>query len=177
MNKSVKRSICLTLGVLTAFSVVGCKKKSKDPTEETQQIYDTETRPLVMATEALDGNFNPFFATSATDTEVISMTQIGMLGVDKDGKPTCGENEATVALDYKETMLNASGAVTKNANEAAFTEYEFIIKNDIKFSDGVALTIKDVLFNLYVYLDPVYMGFRNDLFDGYRWFEVLSCAR
>lgn len=158
MNKSVKRSICLTLGVLTAFSVVGCKKKSKDPTEETQQIYDTETRPLVMATEALDGNFNPFFATSATDTEVISMTQIGMLGVDKDGKPTCGENEATVALDYKETMLNASGAVTKNANEAAFTEYEFIIKNDIKFSDGVALTIKDVLFNLYVYLDPVYMG-------------------
>ena len=28
-------------------------------------------------------------------------------------------------------MLNASGAATKNANEAAFTEYEFIIKNDI----------------------------------------------
>ncbi len=155
---SVKRRICLALCVLTAFSVVGCKKKSKDPTEEKEQIYDTESRPLVMATEARDGNFNPFFATSATDTEVIAMTQIGMLGVDKDGKPTCGENEATVALDYKETMLNASGAATKNANEAAFTEYEFIIKNGIKFSDGVALTIKDVLFNLYVYLDPVYMG-------------------
>ncbi|MBQ8684917.1 MAG: hypothetical protein IJ514_01950, partial [Clostridia bacterium] len=28
----------------------------------------------------------------------------------------------------------------------------------IKFSDGVDLTIKDVLFNLYVYLDPMYMG-------------------
>ncbi|MBQ8394336.1 MAG: hypothetical protein IJX49_02060 [Clostridia bacterium] len=159
MNKSVKRSICLALGVLTAFSVVACKKKSKDPTEEKQQVYDTETRPLVMATEALDGNFNPFFATSATDTEVIAMTQIGMLGVDKDGKPTCGENEATVALDYKETMLKGDRkTATKNANEASFTEYEFIIKNDIKFSDGVALTIKDVLFNLYVYLDPVYMG-------------------
>lgn len=158
MNKSVKRSVCLALGVLTAFSVAACKKKSNNNNEEKQQIYDTETRPLVMATEALDGNFNPFFATSATDTEVISMTQIGMLGVDKDGKPTCGENESTVALDYKETMLNASGAATKNASEAAFTEYEFIIKNGIKFSDGVALTIKDVLFNLYVYLDPVYMG-------------------
>lgn len=158
MNKSVKRSICLALGALTAFSVAACKKTSSGPSEEKQQVYDTETRPFVMATEALDGNFNPFFATSATDTEVISMTQIGMLGVDKDGKPTCGENEATVALDYKETMLNASGAETKNASEAAFTEYEFIIKNDIKFSDGVALTIKDVLFNLYVYLDPVYMG-------------------
>ena len=46
MNKSVKRSICLALGVLTAFSVVACKKKSKDPTEEKQQVYDTETRPL-----------------------------------------------------------------------------------------------------------------------------------
>ena len=36
------------------------------------------------------------------------------------------------------------------------TEYEFLIKKDIKFSDGTTLTIKDVLFNMYVYLDPAY---------------------
>ena len=38
------------------------------------------------------------------------------------------------------------------------TGYTFVIKNGITFSDGKPLTINDVLFNLYVYLDPVYTG-------------------
>ena len=154
MNKSVKRFTCLLMSVLTLSSMVACEKGGKK-----KQAYDPEERPFVLATEALDGNFNPFFATSATDTEMISMTQIGMLSVDKDGNPVCGENEATVALDYKVTYLaDDAGTVTTDASKALYTDYEFVIKNGIKFSDGEPLTIKDVLFNLYVYLDPVYMG-------------------
>ncbi|MBR5125100.1 MAG: hypothetical protein IKU90_08185, partial [Clostridia bacterium] len=38
------------------------------------------------------------------------------------------------------------------------TTYTFVIKNGITFSDGKPLTINDVMFNLYVYLDPVYTG-------------------
>ncbi len=153
MNKSVKRIGCLLLSVVTALgTLVGCKESS---------TYDHETRPIVFATDALDGNFNPFFATSATDSKMVSMTQIGMLTTDKDGNPLCGENEPTVALAYKETMKDSDGNETTNGKEAAnggTTEYEFIIKNDICFSDGEPLTIKDVLFNLYVYLDPAYTG-------------------
>lgn len=121
---------------------------SSSSSEPKDYTYDTETRPVVFATEALDGNFNPFFATSATDSEMAAMTQIGMLTTDKNGNVTCGENEPTVALDWKK----------QEAPDQSYTDYEFIIKNDIKFSDGVELTIKDVLFNLYVYLDPSYMG-------------------
>ena len=47
---------------------------------------------------------------------------------------------------------------TEEADGTYRTEYEFVIKNGIKFSDGKDLTIKDVLFNLYVYLDPMYTG-------------------
>ncbi len=36
--------------------------------------------------------------------------------------------------------------------------YTFVLKNGIQFSDGQPLTMEDVLFNYYVYLDPVYTG-------------------
>lgn len=78
MNKSVKRISCLLLGGLMAFGVSGCgnkKQSSSDP--EKVQKYDTETRPIVFSTDALDGNFNPFFATSATDSTIAAMTQVG----------------------------------------------------------------------------------------------------
>lgn len=152
MNKSaIKKVGCLLLAAVTAFSVFGCKKKSKGESK-------TETQPMVFSIDAMDGNFNPFFSTSATDSTIAAMTQIGMLTSDADGKPVCGENEATVALSYTETYIDATGTVTTDAEKAKYTDYAFVIKNGVKFSDGVALTIKDVLFNLYVYLDPAYMG-------------------
>ncbi len=142
MNKSVSRAVCLLLSAMTVFSLVSCKDDGSG---------DSETRPLVMATEALDGNFNPFFATSATDSNMASITQLGMFITDEKGNIVCGENEPTVALDY-ETKEEKTG------DTIDFTTYNILIKNGIQFSDGEPLTIKDVLFNLYVYLDPAYMG-------------------
>lgn len=154
MNKSFKRAVCLALGALTAFSMVGCKKKensSSDPEEkERKYAAEMETRPVVFSIAALDGNFNPYFATSAPDVTIAAQTQISMMTTDADGNPVCGEDWPTVALDYTETK--SSDAIGDT------TEYEFLIKNGIKFSDGEPLTIADVLFNLYVYLDPMYMG-------------------
>lgn len=151
MKKSMRRIGCLVLSAVSVVSLLaGCKK-------DKEQNYDTETRAVVFATDALDGNFNPFFATSATDSRIAAMTQVGMLTTDKQGNPLCGEEEPTVALAYKQTMKNGN-VVTTKGEEATTTEYEFLIKNGMKFSDGKPLTIKDVLFNLYVYLDPSYMG-------------------
>ena len=147
MNKQVKRWSCLTLAGLTAFSLVGCKKK---PEGSGEQIYNPETRPVVFSTSALDGNFNPFFATSAPDVSIAGQTQLSMLTTNAEEKAVCGDEYATVAKAYTE-KVNGTG-------EDKTTTYEFVIKNGIKFSDGVDLTIKDVLFNLYVYLDPMYMG-------------------
>lgn len=147
MNKQVKRWSCLTLAGLTAFSLVGCKKKTEGNGE---QIYNPETRPVVFSTSALDGNFNPFFATSAPDVSIAGQTQLSMLTTNAEEKAVCGDEYATVAKAYTE-KVNGTG-------EDKTTTYEFVIKNGIKFSDGEPLTIKDVLFNLYVYLDPMYMG-------------------
>ena len=121
---------------------------------------DSETRPLNLAIGALDGNYNPFFYTSANDGEVIAMTQVSLLSVDSSGKPAVGDNYPVVAKDYSTTYYDAitGGNATANSAEAKRTEYDFLIKNGMKFSDGKDLTIQDVLFNFYVYLDPAYTG-------------------
>ncbi len=109
-----------------------------------------EVDAFVIMTEQLDGLFNPFFSTSATDGTIVSMTQIGMLSskyVNGEVQVAYGDNEAVVVKDY-DIVENDDGTNT----------YTFVIKNGIKFSDGAPLTMEDVLFNYYVYLDPVYTG-------------------
>jgi len=104
----------------------------------------------VLMTDQLDGLFNPFFSTSAPDGTIVSMTQIGMLSskyVNGQVEVAYGDNEAVVTKDY-EIVENDDGTIS----------YYFVLKNGIKFSDGHPLTMEDVLFNYYVYLDPVYTG-------------------
>ncbi len=158
--KMKKRMVSAFLSVLTAgcvlLSAVGCSKKGNasettGPDDESKTpTYNTETRPFSMSIQTPDGVFNPFFSSSAYDSTIISHTQVGMLSTDPKGNIVCGENEPTVALDYSVKESTENGKT--------YTTYKFLIKNGILFSDGKPLTIKDVLFNLYVYLDPAYTG-------------------
>ena len=135
-KKIISLFLCLILcmGILTSFT--SCSGSNADA--------------FVIMTEQLDGLFNPFFYTSAPDGTIVSMTQIGMLSskyVDGKVEVAYGENEAVVVKDYE---------IVENDDDT--TTYNFVIKNGIKFSDGHPLTMEDVLFNYYVYLDPVYTG-------------------
>ncbi len=135
-------AVFLLICTLTVGLAACHKKGSADP----------EKTAFVMSIQQPDGVFNPFFATSAYDTSIISLTQIGMLSTDATGNIVCGDNEPTFVKDY--TVKENKGSDQKIES----TEYEFIIKNGIKDSDGNEMGIKDVLFNLYVYLDPAYTG-------------------
>jgi len=132
--------LCLALCLSSVLTLTGCS------------TGDDGSGAFVIMTENLDGLFNPFFSTSATDGTIVSMTQIGMLSSKLNDKGEVdvafGQNEATVTLDFEQSELNEN-------NE---TVYTFVLKNGIKYSDGHPLTMEDVLFNLYVYLDPVYTG-------------------
>ena len=116
---------------------------------------------FVIMTETLDGLFNPFFSTSASDGTIVSMTQIGMLTSDTDDNGNAqvayGPDYAVVVLDY-ESKYDINESSENPEEKTGVTTYTFVIKNGIKFSDGKPLTIEDVLFNMYVYLDPVYTG-------------------
>ena len=130
-KKIIKYSIIILIFVVTFTVLFEISKYGRVSNEDT---------PLLLSSQELDGVFNPFFSSSAPDSQIVGMTQIGMLGNDKEGKPTCGEDEGVVVLDY-ETVRNV---------EEDTTTYYLVLKNNVKFSNGSPLTIKDVLFNLYV---------------------------
>ncbi len=115
----------------------------------TEDISNDSTA-VVFSTQPLDGVFSPFFATTGTDMSVTGLTQISMLANDENGNVAYGDNEAVVVKDMEIS--------TTGEGEDAITEYKFVLKNNIQFSNGSYLSMKDVLFNLYVYLDPVYTG-------------------
>lgn len=148
--KYVKRVMCLLLATAMVLCMfVGCKE---NPAQGNGTVISNESTRLVLASAELEGVFNPFYSSSAADGSIIGMTQIGMLSSDKYGKVAYGEDEACVVLDYEtEFIEDADGNVVN-------TVYRFVLKNDLKFSNGSPLTMKDVLFNLYVYLDPAYYG-------------------
>ncbi|MCH5142482.1 MAG: hypothetical protein J1G07_02065 [Clostridiales bacterium] len=151
LGKILSCGICLTMAaVFTAGCTPGPSSVGQDP----------ETRPFVIAIGATDGNFSPFFATAQYDVQVTELTQISMLTGDAKGNIAYGDDEPTVVLDMKETFYaDKEGTIVSDAGSMdGKTVYEFVIKKGIKFSNGSDLTIKDVLFNLYVYLDPVYFG-------------------
>lgn len=115
-------------------------------------VISNESTRLVLSTAELEGVFNPFYSSSAADGGIVGMTQIGMLSSDKEGKVAYGPDEACVVLDYETQFVeDADGKITN-------TIYRFVLKNNLKFSNGSPLTMKDVLFNFYVYLDPAYYG-------------------
>ena len=149
--KKLKR-VSLALVIVGLVLLTGCKCScKKDKGDDKTVYYNNESDAIVFSSQELDKVFNPFFSTSAADGNVVGMTQIGMLGNDKDGKVTYGDSEAVVTKDLE--------IITKGEEDVdQTTTYYFVLKNNVKFSNGSALTIKDVLFNLYVYLDPVYTG-------------------
>lgn len=147
---------CILLGAVGCSIAVTAAACTEDPNPG-EQKNDPTKRPLTLAIGALDENFNPFFYTAANDGEVVGLTQISLIGVDRDANIVCGDDENTVALAYRMTTKDAQGNETPG-NDVASTTYEYVIKNGMKFSDGTPLTVKDVLFNFYVYLDPQYAG-------------------
>lgn len=148
--------IVMCMGVVGIFSGCGDSEtpgsSSNTPGENTDSTgLPANKDAFVIMSEELDGLFNPFYSTSGADSTIVSMTQIGMLTskyVNGKVEVAYGDDEAVVAKDYMSYYDEATDT----------TIYTFVLKNGIKYSDGEALTMEDVLFNLYVYLDPVYAG-------------------
>lgn len=163
-----KNFVAGILAAAMAVTTIGCSGKSNGNTKPTPtpggDAYvptpAEQNTPLVFGIDGADGVFSPYFSTASYDGEIAGMTQIGML-TSEGGNYKYGNNYACVAKDVDITYLDSEGKETTSAEKAkngGYTRYDFLIKKGIKFSDGEDLTIKDVLFNLYLFLDPAYSG-------------------
>ena len=115
--------------------------------------------PLVVGYAPFSSKFSPFFAATAYDQDVQAMTQVGLLTSDRTGaiilKGIEGETKNYNGTDYTYYGI-ADLEITENADGTVY--YDFVLRDDVKFSDGHVLDVDDVIFSMYVLCDPTYDG-------------------
>ena len=165
--KNTKQVIALASAAALSVSVLaGCGGAASDATSESTSTATAEASntaasdgALVLAETGFEGKFSPFFASSASDQDVIDMTQLGLLGADRKGEMILngieGETREYNGTDY--TYYGTSDCVVTENDDGTVT-YDIKLRDDLKFSDGEPVTIDDVIFSMYVFLDPTYDG-------------------
>ncbi len=128
-------------------------------TPEEPSPEPTGNDTLRVASDTLSGEFSPFFAERIADQNVVTLTQVPLLPVDRQGKvllqSSKGETSSYFGTDYTYQGV-ADAVVTEDANGTMTVD--ITLRNDIYFSDGVKMTIDDVIFTMYVLADPSYDG-------------------
>lgn len=180
--KNLTKLLALLLALVMVLSVMaGCAKQEEAPAEEpakTEQEPATEepaaeepaaeepaaeepakADTLVVGYSLFSQKFTPFFADTAYDQDVAGMTQLALLGTDREGNVVMngieGETRTYNGTDYLYTGI-ADLVITEN--DDGTVDYDFTMRDDIVFSDGTPMTADDVIFTLYVLSDPTYTG-------------------
>ncbi len=171
--KNTKQVLALAMAVAMAAGLLaGCGSSASSSTAESTASSEATSEAatdaaatssndgtLVLADTGFEGKFSPFFAASSADQHVIDLTNIALLGADRKGEMVLkgieGETREYNGTDYTyygpadcEITENADGTVT----------YAINMRDDLVFSDGTPITIDDVIFTMYVYMDPTYDG-------------------
>ncbi len=182
--KSVKKLFALLLAFAMVLSLAACGGKDEvtpDTSDDAATVEDNssddssaadsedaageetaapENDTLVTTVEqGLEGKFSPFLGLSANDVTIWEATQAYAIEVDRVSNPIMtgieGETREYNGTDY--TYYTASDmVVTENEDGTVF--YDITMRDDIKFTDGTMADIDDVIFAMYVYLDPTYDG-------------------
>ena len=168
--KNTKQAIALaSAAALSVGMLAGCGGAASSAATASGESTSTATAEasttaasdgtLVLAETGFESKFSPFFAASAADQDVIDLTQIALLGADRKGEMVLNGIEGETR-EYNGTDYTYHGpadcVVTENADGTV--TYDIKLREDLKFSDGEPVTIDDVIFSMYVFLDPTYDG-------------------
>ena len=164
--KSSKKFLALLLALMMCVGVLaGCGNstpapaESSAPAESAEPASGNSDTPLVVGYSPFSSKFSPFFAETAYDQDVASMTAISLLTSDRTGAIVYNGIEGET-INYNGTDYTYYGpadlVVTENADGTVY--YDFTMRDDLVFSDGEPITIDDVIFSMYVLCDPTYDG-------------------
>lgn len=172
MKKRNKLVAVLLAGTMVAGLLTGCgssadttdttpatEAATEGATEAATETASNSDTPLVIAHDDVSEKFSPFFGESVPDEDVWLLTTVSLLDFDRQGEIVYngieGETRSYNGTDYTYTGISDC-VVTEN--EDGTVDYDFTLRDDVKFADGEPLTIDDVIFSYYVYLDPSYDG-------------------
>ena len=151
----MKKMIALLLAVSTLLcGLASCGKNNPSPDDQTK-----ENDTLVVGTQNFDGKFSPFFYTNSYENDVLSLVHLSLVGTDREGAVVLqgieGETRPYNGSSYTYTGISDC-VITENDNGTVY--YDFTLRPGVRFSDGTEVDIDDVIFSLYVPLDPTYDG-------------------
>jgi peptide/nickel transport system substrate-binding protein len=131
-----------------------------EPYGENLPTEPTIDTPLVVAINTLSQKFSPFFGDTGYDIEVMGQTQISVLTTDRVGgivhNAIEGETRSYNGVDY---LYKGPANTSVEYDEATdTTKYTARLRVGMQFSDGEPVTIDDLIFTYYTFLDPSYVG-------------------
>ena len=161
--KNIKKFLALALALAMVFALAACGEEpaTESPAAESEAPVESEAPndTLVFATATFGQKFSPFFATTAYDQDVVNLTQGALLAADREGNIVRNGIEGeTIEYNGTEYTYYGMGDVEVVMNEDGTVDYNLTMRDDIVFSDGTPADIDDVIFGLYVVLDPTYDG-------------------
>ena len=180
MNDKYKRmralffafALVLTLALAACKTEVGGNEETQSPAppdgdapfttiiQPAPGVAAQEEQTLVVGCDFFSMEFSPFFAKTTSDRQVaVDMTQLLLVKSDRAGRiitdGISGEAAPFNGIDYFYSGPADIKIARKTDGKA---DYNITIRDDLLFSDGVPVTIDDVIFSMYVYLDPAYDG-------------------
>ncbi|MDI9508545.1 MAG: ABC transporter substrate-binding protein [Clostridiales bacterium] len=116
--------------------------------------------PLVVGYLPFNGNFNPFFAVSTYDMDVVMLTGVSLFTTDRTGGIVFNGIEGeTIPYNGVNYTYNGISNIKVDYNkEAGITTYNIKIRDDVKFSDGHVMDADDIIFTFYILADKTYDG-------------------
>lgn len=162
----MKKFLGLLVAALAAVTLVGCNKVKASGT-------------FVVSYSDFSEKFSPFYAETAYDVDVYGMTQVSLLSATKNGEIITKTVNGADGVDPDGNLIksagytaadgqNYKGIATVDIENIGKTDgdgdaednylYTFNLRRGVKFTNGETLTVDDVLFNIYVLVDPSYSG-------------------
>ncbi len=163
----INKYIGCLLSVVLLLSLTSCSKDiemghlsdNSFNLSESPPQYDIQRECIRVAYNDIGKCYNPFFAESSVESDIVDLTHLQLLTFDNNGDIiNNGIEGETKLINGKEVEFKGISdfSIVKTDIETYLCEIE--LKSDINFSDGTGLSIDDIIFSIYVLCDNSYNG-------------------
>lgn len=174
-----KKMLKLLAGLLSAALLSGCGTSvpgettaTTQPTQtavstsamaiadEEEHITSKEPSPITVGLKDANYLYTPFSTEGDYDRLMNKLTGTALLSKDRNGKPVLrGKSGQFIMYGEKSYIYKGAADISGLYNEETdITSYTVNLRDNITFGDGEKLNADDLIFTLYVLLDPDYSG-------------------